>query len=109
MDILLGQNPGQSGSGILGFVPIILIGLVFYLLILRPQTKQRKQHENVLATLKTVMYPFLPFSSSKLHTLLGFKDSIQENGWIINPPPSGTELPIPEPLFDKLDETILEV
>ena len=52
MEILFAQNPSQSGSGILGFVPIILIGLVFYLLILRPQTKQRKQHENTLSNLK---------------------------------------------------------
>ena len=52
MDILLAQNSGQPGTGILGFLPIILIGLIFYLLILRPQTKQRKQHENALANLK---------------------------------------------------------
>ena len=52
MDILHAQNSVQSGSGILGFVPIILIGLIFYFLILRPQTKQRKQHENALSNLK---------------------------------------------------------
>ena len=52
MDILLAQNSGQSGSGILGFLPILLIGLVFYMLILRPQTKQRKEHENTLSNLK---------------------------------------------------------
>ena len=52
MEILLAQTSTQSGSGLLGFVPIILIGLVFYLLILRPQTKQRKQHEQTLANLK---------------------------------------------------------
>ena len=52
MDILLAQNSLQPGNGILGFIPIILIGLIFYLLILRPQTKQRKQQENTLANLK---------------------------------------------------------
>ena len=52
MDIIHAQNSVQSGSGLLGFVPIILIGLIFYLLILRPQTKQRKQHENTLSNLK---------------------------------------------------------
>ena len=52
MDILHAQNSVQSGSGMLGFVPIILIGLIFYLLILRPQTKKRKQHENALSNLK---------------------------------------------------------
>jgi len=52
LDILLAQNSGQSASGILGFIPIILIGLVFYIFILRPQTKQRKEHENTLSNLK---------------------------------------------------------
>ena len=52
MDILLAQNEGQFASGILGFLPIILIGFVFYLFILRPQFKQRKQHENALSELK---------------------------------------------------------
>ena len=52
MDILFAQNPSQSGSGILGFIPIILIGLVFYLLILRPQSNQRKQHEATISSLK---------------------------------------------------------
>ena len=63
----------------------------------------------VLATLKTVMYPFLPFSSRKLHELLGFQDNMEENGWKINCPKPGTKLPIPVPLFDKLDESILEI
>ena len=52
MDILFAQNSGQPGSGIFAFLPIILIGLIFYLLILRPQSKQRKQHETALSELK---------------------------------------------------------
>ena len=52
MHILLAQNNGQPASGILGFLPIVLIGFVFYLLILRPQFKQKKQHENALSNLK---------------------------------------------------------
>jgi preprotein translocase subunit YajC len=52
LNILHAQNNVQSGSGILGFVPIVLIGLIFYLFILRPQTKQRKEHENALSNLK---------------------------------------------------------
>ena len=52
MHILLAQSNGQPASGILGFLPIILIGVVFYLFILRPQFKQRKQHENTLSNLK---------------------------------------------------------
>ena len=52
MDILIAQSNGQAGSGILAFLPILLIGLIFYFLILRPQTKQRKQHETELSELK---------------------------------------------------------
>ena len=52
LHILLAQNNGQPAAGILGFLPIVLIGIVFYLLILRPQFKQRKQHENTLSELK---------------------------------------------------------
>ena len=52
MDILLAQTNGQPVSGILPFLPILLIGLIFYFLILRPQTKQRKQHETALSELK---------------------------------------------------------
>ena len=52
MDILYAQNNSQTGSSFLAFLPILLIGLVFYLLILRPQSNQRKQHEAALSNLK---------------------------------------------------------
>ncbi len=52
MELLLAQSNGQTGSGIAAFLPIILIGLIFYLLILRPKSKQRKQHADSLAQLK---------------------------------------------------------
>ena len=52
MDILSAQSNVQPGSGILPFLPMLLIGLIFYVLILRPQTKQRKQHETELSGLK---------------------------------------------------------
>ena len=52
MDILIAQSNGSPGSGILAFLPILLIGLIFYFLILRPQNKQRKQHETELSELK---------------------------------------------------------
>ena len=52
MELLFSQTNGQPGSGIAAFLPIILIGLIFYLLILRPQSKQRKQHSDSLSKLK---------------------------------------------------------
>ena len=53
MEFLFAQTNGQTGSGIAAFLPIILIGLIFYLLILRPQSKQRKQQADSLSQLKT--------------------------------------------------------
>jgi preprotein translocase subunit YajC len=52
LEFLFAQTNGQTGSGIAAFLPIILIGLIFYLLILRPQSKQRKQHADSLSQLK---------------------------------------------------------
>ena len=52
MNILVAQSIAQPGSGIAAFLPILLIGLIFYLLILRPQSNQRKKHEKALAELK---------------------------------------------------------
>ena len=63
---------------------------------------------SVVNCLKTVMYPFLPFSSEKLHGLLGFEGSIVEQGWRWERDglPPGHPLPAPEPLFVKLDEAV---
>ena len=61
----------------------------------------------VIDGLKTVLYPFLPFSSERLHRLLGFSDTLQERGWRFCSPPAGQPLPTPEPLFTKLDDNIV--
>jgi methionyl-tRNA synthetase len=62
---------------------------------------------SVLAALKTVFYPFLPFSSEKLHSFLGFDGSVQEIGWRVQVLPPGQKLRQPQPLFVKLDEDIV--
>jgi methionyl-tRNA synthetase len=62
---------------------------------------------SVLSTLKTVFYPFLPFSSEKLHRLLGFEGSVKDTGWKLQSPAPGQKLPQPQPLFIKLDESII--
>jgi methionyl-tRNA synthetase len=61
----------------------------------------------VLAALKTIFYPFLPFSSEKLHSLLGFDGRVEEKGWKIQFLPPGQKLRQPQPLFVKLDEDIV--
>ncbi len=47
--------PGGVGSlmqGVGQFLPLILIFLVFYFLLIRPQQKKAKEHQNYLSNLK---------------------------------------------------------
>ncbi len=44
---------------------------------------------SVLAALKTIFYPFLPFSSERLHSFMGFDGSVKEGGWKIQFLPPG--------------------
>ena len=62
----------------------------------------------VISCLKTMFAPFLPFSSAKLHQLLGFAGTVEDNGWRIQPLPAGQQLPVPTPLFTKLEEEVVE-
>ncbi len=64
----------------------------------------------VINCLKTALYPFLPFSSQKLHGMLGFDDDLATHGWTWDRDAieSGKELRVPEPLFTKLDEAVIE-
>ena len=62
----------------------------------------------VISHLKTMLYPFLPFSSQKLHELLGFRGKIEDYGWQFHTPLPGQKLLPPEPLFSKLDEGLVE-
>ncbi len=58
----------------------------------------------VIAGLKTLLAPYLPFSSQRLQTMLGLSGSAQDGGWTATTPAAGTRLPQPEALFAKLDE-----
>ena len=62
---------------------------------------------SVLSTLKSSFYPFLPFSSEKLHSFLGFDGSVKEVGWKFQPLGLGQKLRQPQPLFVKLDDSIV--
>ncbi len=49
----MGQQPGgNQGSSMLSFLPIILIFVVFYFLLIRPQQKRAKEHRALLSNLK---------------------------------------------------------
>ena len=65
---------------------------------------------NVINCLKVALYPYLPFTSKKIHKLLGLQGNLEDQGWywdssIFKP---GQPLPSPKPLFVKLDEDIIQ-
>ncbi|MCD6561953.1 MAG: preprotein translocase subunit YajC [Deltaproteobacteria bacterium] len=43
---------GGQGSGITTFIPLILMFVIFYFLLIRPQQKKTKQHRELLSALK---------------------------------------------------------
>lgn len=61
-----------------------------------------------LSALKTMLYPYLPFSSQKLHHYLGFGGNIESGSWTLQLPQVGQKLPPPQPLFSKLDDSIVD-
>ncbi|MFC1860434.1 methionine--tRNA ligase [Chloroflexota bacterium] len=63
---------------------------------------------SVLSCLRTALYPFLPFSSQRLHEFLGFQGGVEDDGWQSRIPPSGQKLLPPQPLFSKLDEGLAD-
>ena len=60
--------------------------------------------------LKTLLYPFLPFSSEKLHAMLGLQAGVQDEGWRWDRDslPPDHKLQEPRPLFAKLEEALIE-
>ncbi|HEX9662103.1 MAG TPA: preprotein translocase subunit YajC [Candidatus Binatia bacterium] len=54
LDIAYAQAiPGIGGPGqMLSFLPLVLIFIIFYFLLIRPQQKKAKQHQEMLGKLK---------------------------------------------------------
>lgn len=50
--VSLAQAAPSGGSAIVQFLPLILIFAVFWLLVIRPQQKKAKQHQEMLGQLK---------------------------------------------------------
>lgn len=46
------RGPAASSAGIQDFMPLIFIFVIFYFLLIRPQQKQAKDHQKMLAALK---------------------------------------------------------
>lgn len=43
--------PGAAGGGLTAFMPLILIFVIFYFLLIRPQQKKQREHREMLARL----------------------------------------------------------
>ena len=52
---------------------------------------------NLINALKVLFAPFLPFTSAKLHGLLGYEDSLESHGWRVEPLAPGDGAPEAEP------------
>ena len=63
---------------------------------------------SVIATLKTALYPYLPFTCQQLHGFLGNEGPLDAAGWRAVIPQPGRPLAEPKPLFKKLDPSIVE-
>ncbi len=67
---------------------------------------------SVINCLKTALHPFLPFSSEKLHGMLGFSDAVTGKGWSwdysLESLPPGQEMAQPAALFSKLEDAIAD-
>jgi len=62
---------------------------------------------SAISALKTMLYPFLPFTSQRLHNFLGFEGDVRDAGWEFQLPPAGRRLPQPQALFVKLEDKIV--
>jgi preprotein translocase subunit YajC len=49
---LLAGDPAGAGGGFLGFLPILLLIPVLYLVMIRPQQKRQKQWQQMLGSIK---------------------------------------------------------
>lgn len=49
----LAQDAPEAPNPLFQFMPLILIGVMFYFLLIRPQQKQRKEHQQLVSSLKS--------------------------------------------------------
>jgi len=63
---------------------------------------------NIIATLRTVFYPYLPTSADKIHSMLFSDSDTLSDGWARRDIVPGAPIEKPAPLFRKLDDSIIE-
>lgn len=47
----MAAEPQSQGDPLMGFLPLIVIFIVFYFLLIRPQSKKAKEHREMVAAL----------------------------------------------------------
>ena len=47
------QDAAAPAGGLMSFLPLIIIFVIFYFLLIRPQMKRAKEHKNLVAALGT--------------------------------------------------------
>ena len=47
------QDAAAPAGGLMSFLPLIIIFVIFYFLLIRPQMKRAKEHKNLVAALST--------------------------------------------------------
>ncbi|MEK7806863.1 MAG: methionine--tRNA ligase [Chloroflexota bacterium] len=66
----------------------------------------------VINCLKVILFPFLPFSSQRIHEFLGFAGRVEDEQWdfdsILSAVKAGRPLREPAPLYTKLDPQVVE-
>ena len=66
----------------------------------------------VISCLKTLLHPFMPFSSQRLHEFLGQDGKVEDGGWdfesAVSSVAGGRELRRPAPLYTKLEPEVVE-
>lgn len=68
----MGTQGGQDGGGILVWLPWILIFVIFYFLLIRPQQKRQKEHRMLLDSLRKG--DKVVTSSGMFGTIVGIND-----------------------------------
>lgn len=65
---------------------------------------------NIINCLKTLLHPYLPFSTQALHEMLGLEGGVEKNGWTWKSQElaPGHKLGEVKRLFDKLDDSVAE-
>ena len=79
---------GSGTAGLLGFLPLVFIFAVFYLVLIRPQQTRQKKWQEVLTTLK---------SGDRVVTTGGMRGtiiSVKDDSFLLRVPPDNLRLEV---------------